>query len=66
MEGHRAITDPGRQEALNPKRTVGKTTLILQGIRVDAPSWKEIEHQDPLPYGRGDYVRLQIGLIETT
>ena len=36
---------------------MGETTLILQRIRVDAPSWKEIEHQDPLPYGRGDYGR---------
>ena len=47
MEGYRAINGAGGEEDLSPKRTVGKTILILQGIGVDAPSWKEIEQQDP-------------------
>ena len=58
VEGYPAIDGEGREEGLDHKRTVGKTTLILQGIGVDAPRWKVIEQQDPLPYGRGDYCRI--------
>ena len=54
VEGYPAIDGEGQEEGLDHKKTVGKTTLILQGIGVDAPRWKVIEQQDPLPYGRGD------------
>ena len=54
VEGYPVIDGEGREEGLDHKRTVGKMTLILQGIGVDAPRWKVIEQQDPLPYGRGD------------
>ena len=64
VDGYPAIDGEGREEGLDHKRTVGKTTLILQGIGVDAPCWKVIEQQDPLPYGRGDNNSTYIRKVE--